>query len=203
MILAATLLVCILVLSGILLYWSYPGKPKPFLDKSSNPLPGSISEKTYVQINGIRQGMIIRGQDQTLPTISLILGILSIVLSCCYGGLPLGLAAAITGYPRTHRAGLGALEGRVIVDGKELPYDKFSSIFANTTGVINPFIKPFVGDRTRDSFHFLAYAVPPREFAVMAPLLARAQLPIDPRALLRPESVWRQALLSLAGRVSL
>jgi hypothetical protein len=40
----------------------------------------------------------VRGQDQTLPTISLILGILSIVLICCYGGFPLGLAAAITGF---------------------------------------------------------------------------------------------------------
>jgi Domain of unknown function (DUF4190) len=39
-----------------------------------------------------------RMQDQTLPTISLILGILSIVLICCYGGLPLGLGAAITGF---------------------------------------------------------------------------------------------------------
>lgn len=42
--------------------------------------------------------MPVRGQDQTLPTVSLILGILSILLMCCYGGLPLGLAAAITGY---------------------------------------------------------------------------------------------------------
>jgi len=40
----------------------------------------------------------VRGKDQTLPTISLILGILGIVLSCCYLGFPLGLAAAVTGY---------------------------------------------------------------------------------------------------------
>lgn len=40
----------------------------------------------------------VRGKDQTLPTISLILGILSLVLFCCYGGLPFGLAALITGY---------------------------------------------------------------------------------------------------------
>jgi hypothetical protein len=40
----------------------------------------------------------VRGQDQTLPTISLILGILGIMLFCCYGGFPLGLAAAVTGY---------------------------------------------------------------------------------------------------------
>jgi len=36
--------------------------------------------------------------DQTLPTVSLVLGILSFLLICCYGGFPLGLAAIITGY---------------------------------------------------------------------------------------------------------
>lgn len=36
--------------------------------------------------------------DQTLPTISLILGIASIVLICCYGGIWLGLPAAIIGF---------------------------------------------------------------------------------------------------------
>lgn len=39
-----------------------------------------------------------RGQDQTLPTISMILGILGLVLSCCYGGIPFGLAAIVLGY---------------------------------------------------------------------------------------------------------
>ena len=36
--------------------------------------------------------------DQTLPIISLVLGVLAFVTICCYGGLPLGLAAVITGY---------------------------------------------------------------------------------------------------------
>ena len=35
---------------------------------------------------------------------------------------------------------------------------------------------------------------------MMAPLLARGRLPIDPRSLLHPISAWRQALLSLVGR---
>jgi Domain of unknown function (DUF4190) len=42
--------------------------------------------------------MSVQGQNQTLPTVSLVLGILSIVLFCCYLGLPLGLAAMILGY---------------------------------------------------------------------------------------------------------
>lgn len=41
---------------------------------------------------------VSRGQDQTLPTISLILGIAGLVLMCCYAGLPLGAAAMVTGY---------------------------------------------------------------------------------------------------------
>lgn len=36
--------------------------------------------------------------NQTLPIVSLVLGILAIFLTCCWGGFPLGLAAVITGY---------------------------------------------------------------------------------------------------------
>lgn len=36
--------------------------------------------------------------DKTLPTVSLVLGILSLTLVCCHAGLPLGLAAVITGF---------------------------------------------------------------------------------------------------------
>lgn len=116
--------------------------------------------------------------------------------------LALGVQAilgAVTGLPRSFQAILREMEARITVDGRELPYGRFATVFANVTGCIEPFVRPFIGDRTRDSFHFLAYAVSSREFAVMAPLLARAQLPIDPRALLKPVSIWRQAALSLAG----
>jgi hypothetical protein len=40
----------------------------------------------------------IIGQNQTLPTISLILGIIGLLSSCCWGGFPLGLIAVILGY---------------------------------------------------------------------------------------------------------
>lgn len=40
----------------------------------------------------------IQGQNQTLPTVSLVLGIFAIVFICCYGGVPLGAAALVTGY---------------------------------------------------------------------------------------------------------
>lgn len=39
-----------------------------------------------------------QGQDQTLPTIAMVLGILSLLLICCYGGFYFGLAALIVGF---------------------------------------------------------------------------------------------------------
>lgn len=42
--------------------------------------------------------MAAGGQNQTLPVISLVLGILGLVLLCCWGGIPFGIAALITGY---------------------------------------------------------------------------------------------------------
>ena len=39
-----------------------------------------------------------RGADQTLATISLVLGIISLVAVCCYGGLWLGIPAAGIGF---------------------------------------------------------------------------------------------------------
>ncbi|MFL6375028.1 MAG: DUF4190 domain-containing protein [Pyrinomonadaceae bacterium] len=36
--------------------------------------------------------------DQTLATVAMILGIISLAVSCCYGGLWLGIPAAITGF---------------------------------------------------------------------------------------------------------
>lgn len=119
------------------------------------------------------------------------------------GAIALGLksiAAATTNFPRSYRPILREMDARIIVDGEELPYSRYSAVFANVTGAINPFIEPFLTERRRDSFHFLAYATSSREFAMLAPLLARARPPIDPKALLRPISSWKQVGLSLVGK---
>jgi diacylglycerol kinase family enzyme len=108
--------------------------------------------------------------------------------------------AAVSRIPRDYQPVLREMEAQLTVDGQRLPYERWAALFANVTGVINPFVEPFAAERTLDSFHFLAYAVSSREFAMMAPLLARGRLPIDPRSLLHPISTWRQALLSLVGR---
>lgn len=111
------------------------------------------------------------------------------------------MLSAVSTFPRDWKSEvLRELEATLTVDGHPLPFDRFAAVFANVTGEINPFVAPFIGERTRDSFHFLAYAISSREFAMMTPLLARAKLPIDPRSLLHPVSTWRAALLSLLGK---
>jgi pimeloyl-ACP methyl ester carboxylesterase len=69
-------LVCILILAGVLMVCS-PGKAKPFLDERGKPLEGSISEKIFVNINGVEQGMFIKSKDSTNP-----------VLLYLHGGMP-------------------------------------------------------------------------------------------------------------------
>jgi pimeloyl-ACP methyl ester carboxylesterase len=68
------LLTLLLVLFGILEFWSTPGKPAPYLDNSGAPLPNSISEKVFVEINGVKQGMIIRGRNLDNPVLLYIPG---------------------------------------------------------------------------------------------------------------------------------
>jgi pimeloyl-ACP methyl ester carboxylesterase len=70
------LLVSLLAAVGVLLFLS-PGRPVPFLGEDGRPLQGSISEKIHVNINGVEQGMFIKGRDSTNP-----------VLLYLHGGMP-------------------------------------------------------------------------------------------------------------------
>lgn len=70
------LLVCVIILVGAIMACS-PGKPEPFLDENGKSLPGSISEKIFVNINGVQQGMFIKSKDITNP-----------VLLYVHGGMP-------------------------------------------------------------------------------------------------------------------
>jgi pimeloyl-ACP methyl ester carboxylesterase len=72
----SAVLVSVLALVGVLLLWS-PGRPTPFLDADGKRLPGSISEKIHVNINGVEQGMFIKGRDSGNP-----------VLLYLHGGMP-------------------------------------------------------------------------------------------------------------------
>jgi pimeloyl-ACP methyl ester carboxylesterase len=72
----AVLMISVLMLLGVLLFLS-PGTSKPFLDNQGKPLVGSISEKIFVNINGIEQGMFIKSRSTGNP-----------VLLYLHGGLP-------------------------------------------------------------------------------------------------------------------
>ncbi|MBI4928935.1 MAG: alpha/beta fold hydrolase, partial [Anaerolineae bacterium] len=72
----------LMILAGLLiavgvLFLMSPGKPSPILDENGKPLSGSISEKVFVNINGVEQGMFIQSKDAENP-----------VLLYLHGGMP-------------------------------------------------------------------------------------------------------------------
>jgi pimeloyl-ACP methyl ester carboxylesterase len=54
-----------------------PGKPDEFRDEDGKILEGSISEKIFLNINGVKQGMFVQSKDSTNP-----------VLLYLHGGIP-------------------------------------------------------------------------------------------------------------------
>lgn len=71
------ILVVVVVLLIGFLWIKSPGKVQPILDEKGNPVAGSISEKEFIQINGIKQGMFIQSKDPSNP-----------VLLYLHGGMP-------------------------------------------------------------------------------------------------------------------
>jgi pimeloyl-ACP methyl ester carboxylesterase len=66
----------IFTIAGVLQVFS-SGKPKPYLDQAGNPLTGSLSEKVFVDIGGVKQGMFIKSKNTTHP-----------LLLYLHGGMP-------------------------------------------------------------------------------------------------------------------
>ncbi len=60
--------ICLLAIFVIILINS-PGKLEPLRDEQGAVIQGSISEKVWVEINGIEQGMFIRGENPENPVI--------------------------------------------------------------------------------------------------------------------------------------
>ena len=59
-----------IVLLGILIILiNSPGKLPQLKDDQGNVIPGSIAEKVWLEVGGIKQGMFIRGEDPTNPVI--------------------------------------------------------------------------------------------------------------------------------------
>ena len=57
-----------LILTGILLVYS-PGKIEQYLDDTGKPIPVSISEKPFVKIGRVKQGMFIRSRNINNPVL--------------------------------------------------------------------------------------------------------------------------------------
>ncbi|MGE5380627.1 MAG: alpha/beta hydrolase [Methylocystaceae bacterium] len=67
------LLASTLILVGIL--WAYsPGKLEPFRDEDGKVLDNSISEKVFVNIGGVKQGMFIKGKNTDNPVLLFVHG---------------------------------------------------------------------------------------------------------------------------------
>lgn len=67
----------LIAITGALLWFQSPGNAKPFNDKNGHPIAGSLSEKTFLSIGGVRQGLFIKSKNQHQP-----------VLLYLHGGLP-------------------------------------------------------------------------------------------------------------------
>lgn len=59
---------------GILLFIYSPGKLDNFTDGEGNKIEDSISEKIYVEINGVKQGMFIQGKNRDNPVLLFVHG---------------------------------------------------------------------------------------------------------------------------------
>jgi pimeloyl-ACP methyl ester carboxylesterase len=65
----------VIALAGVmlLLLWSR-GEPERIIDGSGRPVAGSLSEKVFVEVNGVRQGMFIVSRDTRNPVLLLLHG---------------------------------------------------------------------------------------------------------------------------------
>ena len=73
LLLLSVILLCMIIFLTTLFIIS-PGRIKPFADQNGRTLPGSISEKIFVKIGGVEQGMFIRGKDLKNPVLLFVHG---------------------------------------------------------------------------------------------------------------------------------
>jgi pimeloyl-ACP methyl ester carboxylesterase len=65
---ALIILACILIPLCIILLYS-PGNPIPLLDNKANVVQGSLSEKSFINLNGMKQGIFIRTNNISNPVL--------------------------------------------------------------------------------------------------------------------------------------
>jgi hypothetical protein len=64
-----SIMISLLVTLFIFLLIQSPGKPNPFLDKSGKLLENSLSEKIFIDIGGVKQGMFIMTKSLDNPVL--------------------------------------------------------------------------------------------------------------------------------------
>lgn len=62
---------------------------------SAPPAPWQNPAAAQTPLGGY--GLATAPKNQTLPTVSLVLGIFAVLLVCCWGGIPFGAGAVVTG----------------------------------------------------------------------------------------------------------
>lgn len=63
-----------LLIFALLIAINSPGTTRPFLNEDGTVVENSITEKTFVEINGVRQGMFIRGKSLDNPVLLFVHG---------------------------------------------------------------------------------------------------------------------------------
>ena len=69
-----TVIIVILIIPVIILFLLSPGKMVPITDSEGKVMRNSISEKTFVDVNGVRMGMIIKSTDKSNPVLLFVHG---------------------------------------------------------------------------------------------------------------------------------
>lgn len=67
-IIVAIIIGFLLIITSALLIYSH-GKPKPYLDNKGKRLAGSISEKVFITVGNVNQGMFIRSKNISNPVL--------------------------------------------------------------------------------------------------------------------------------------
>jgi len=62
-------LLMVLIGAAVALVAVSPGRPRPVLDAAGQRIPGSISERVFIELGGVRQGMIIQSADPSNPVL--------------------------------------------------------------------------------------------------------------------------------------
>ena len=70
-ILGVMIIVILLVAAGMMIYLLVisQGKITPYYDENGQVLEGSVAERSYITINGVKNGMFLRGRDQDNPVL--------------------------------------------------------------------------------------------------------------------------------------